>query len=167
MKLRFRLPNEEHARSCTPCGSSLRPTFNTKRDPKTGGFDLVKTGERDQYSLIQSFAAVTDVNAILDRFSRGDVSALSRVRGVFGDVSQFGSDPHVNHDLVNRANAAYEALPSELMQKYPSFADFLASFASPDAFKAFEANLSAFKARSAGGAADAPANADQGKEATV
>lgn len=166
MKLRFRLPNEDHARSDTPCGFPMRPTFNTKRDPKTGGLDLVKTGERDQYSLIQSFAAVTDVNAILDRFSRGDVSALSRVRGVFGDVSKFGTDPHANHDLVNRANAAYASLPPELIQKYPSFADFLASFASPDAFKAFEADLGAFQARSVGGA-DVPPAADQGKEATV
>lgn len=148
MKLRFRLQNEEVSRHSTPGGCGDRPTFTRKIDEVTGGSSLVETGKRDQYSLIQSFAAVTDLSAMLDRFARGDVSALSRVRGIFGDFTGFGSDPQSQHLLINRANEVYADLPNDLKSKYPTFMDFLSSFGSADAFSRFEADLSAFHARS-------------------
>lgn len=134
---KYRLHNEEVPRHYSPTGEPMRPTFARKIDPKTGASFLVQTGERDQYALIQSFAPVTDINSIIDRITHGDASMLSRVKGVFGDFSEFSTDPQFNKALVDQAYGLYDSLNPDLKSQYPTFTDFLGSFADRESFTAF------------------------------
>lgn len=134
---KYRIHNEEVPRHYSPTGDAVRPTFARKTDPETGATFLVKTGERDQYALIQSCAAVTDIGSIIDRITHGDTSMLSRVKGVFGDFSEFSTDPQFNKALVDQAYGLYDSLNAEMKAQYPTFTDFLGSFADRDSFTAF------------------------------
>ena len=56
---------------------------------RNGIMTLKASGRENLYDFIQSHRDSVDLHKILDRFQSGDVGALSRVQGSFGDFSQF------------------------------------------------------------------------------
>lgn len=112
-------------------GSRLRPVFTAQFDAD-GVMDLIQTGEEDLYDFIQSHKESVDIHVILDRYRRGDINALSRVQGAYGD---FTTVPKTYAEALNALIAAenyFNGLPVETRAKFGhSFQQFLASMDKP------------------------------------
>ncbi|ALS03449.1 VP3 [Gokushovirus WZ-2015a] len=85
---------------------------------KEGNFELQVSGKEDLYASIQSHAESVDIHVILERFARGDISALSKVQGTFGD---FTSVPKTYAELLNsviQGEQYFLSLPVETRAKF-------------------------------------------------
>lgn len=112
-------------------GCRLRPIFSPRFDD-SGVMELIQTGTEDLYDFIQSFKESVDIHVILDRYRRGDVNALSRVQGAYGD---FTTVPKTYAEALNALISAenyFNGLPLEVRAKFGhSFQQFLASMDKP------------------------------------
>lgn len=108
-------------------GDSVHIIYSPHFD-STGHMDLVETGREDIYEYIQSHKDSTDVNLILQRFAKGDVSVLSRRQGMYGDFTQVPTNYADMLNKLNRAEEYFNALPVEDRAKFNhSFAQFISS----------------------------------------
>lgn len=111
----------------TPVHELYSPHFNDD-----GEMELVVTGYENIYDEIQSHKDSVDIHVILDRYKRGDVNALSRVQGVYGD---FTTVPKSYADALNAVISAenyFASLPLEVRAKFDhSFQKFLVSMDKP------------------------------------
>lgn len=85
---------------------------------KDGGFELKESGREDLYAFIQSHSASVDIHVILERFACGDVSALSKVQGTYGD---FTTVPKTYAELLNsviQGEQYFLSLPVEVRAKF-------------------------------------------------
>lgn len=83
-----------------------------------GNFDLQPSGEEDLYASIQSHAESVDIHVILERFARGDLTALSKVQGTYGD---FTTIPKTYAELLNsviQGEQQFASLPVETRAKF-------------------------------------------------
>lgn len=112
-------------------GSRLRPVYSPRFDDN-GVMELIQTGEEDLYDFIQSFKESVDIHVILDRYRRGDINALSRVQGAYGD---FTTVPKTYAEALNALISAenyFNGLPLEVRAQFGhSFQQFLASMDKP------------------------------------
>lgn len=109
-------------------GSSVRVLYSPKFDEK-GVMDLVETGRENLYEYIQSHKESCDIHVILERFARGDVGALERVQGVYGDFSNVPKSYADMLNLVHSAEDAFSRLPVDERAKYGhSFERWLTEF---------------------------------------
>lgn len=60
------------------------PTFSP-----TGSLELKEDGVTDTYAIIQSHRDSADINNIIARFTRGDMTALNARQGSYGDFTEF------------------------------------------------------------------------------
>lgn len=67
-------------------GSPFRSVFKLK-SMEDGSKDLVVVGQYNFQEEIESHADSVDINNILDRYARGDISVLNRVASVYGDFT--------------------------------------------------------------------------------
>lgn len=85
------------------------------------------------YSFIQSHADSVDIHVLLARYKNGEVDALSRVQGAYGDFTDM---PTTYAELLNRVNegkAFFESLPVDIRAKFDhNFAQFMAGMDKPD-----------------------------------
>lgn len=102
-----------------------------------GTFYLVESAVHDLYAEIQSHAGSVDIHEILRRFAQGDVGALERVQGAYGDFTQM---PTTFAEALNTMLAAEQyflGLPVETRAKFGhDFHQFVASFDSPESLAA-------------------------------
>ena len=85
---------------------------------KDGNFELQVSGKEDLYAFIQSHAESVDIHVILERFARGDISALSKVQGTYGD---FTTVPKTYAELLNsviQGEQYFLSLPVEVRAKF-------------------------------------------------
>lgn len=85
---------------------------------RNGIMTLKESGRENLYDFIQSHRDSVDLHKILDRFQSGDVGALSRVQGSFGDFSQF---PQTYAELLNQVIAGeqtFNSLPLDVREKF-------------------------------------------------
>lgn len=82
----FRSHLQDHARVFANPGDRDKVVYSPVFD-KEGNFDLQPSGKEDLYAFIQSHAESVDIHVILERFARGDVTALSKVQGTYGDFT--------------------------------------------------------------------------------
>lgn len=112
-------------------GCRLRPIFSPRFDD-SGVMELIQTGTEDLYDFIQSFKESVDIHVILDRYRRGDINALSRVQGAYGD---FTTVPKTYAEALNALISAenyFNGLPLEVRAQFGhSFQQFLASMDKP------------------------------------
>lgn len=118
--------------SC-PAGCGSRPRYI--KDVTTNPPTLRKVGETNQQALIQSYADECDVNRIVQRFEAGDVSVLSRVQGLYADVSGYPSDTISLMNLGAQATHAWDSLTLEEQSKYGSKEAFIDAMLNPSAGK--------------------------------
>ena len=113
-------------------GQRERILYQPKFD-ENGVMDLVESGKEDLYDFIQSHAESVDIHVILARFQNGDVDALSRVQGAYGD---FTNMPTSYAELLNRVNEGqnfFNSLPVDIRAKFNhNFAEFMVSMDKPD-----------------------------------
>lgn len=113
-------------------GQRERILYQPKFD-ENGVMDLVESGKEDLYDFIQSHAESVDIHVILARFQNGDIDALSRVQGAYGD---FTNMPTSYAELLNRVNEGqsfFNSLPVDIRAKFNhNFAEFMAGMDKPD-----------------------------------
>lgn len=109
-------------------GSTVRILYSPKFDEK-GVMSLVESGKENLYEFIQSHKESCDIHVILERFARGDVSALERVQGTYGDFSNMPRTYADMLNLVHSAEDAFSNLPVDERAKYGhSFERWLVEF---------------------------------------
>lgn len=93
-----------------------------------GNIDLVPSGKEDLYQAIQSHKDSCDIHVLLARYQNGDVDALSRAQGAYGDFTQM---PTTYAELLNAmiaGEAYFNGLPVETRAKFDhSFEKFMLS----------------------------------------
>lgn len=95
---------------------------------KDGTYELVESGRDDLYAAIQSHAESVDIHVILDRYARGDLGALSRVQGVYADVTGVPGTYAEMLNLVVAGEAQFNSLPLETRAKFDhSYAKWIAA----------------------------------------
>lgn len=95
---------------------------------KDGTYELVESGRDDLYAAIQSHAESVDIHVILDRYARGDLAALSRVQGVYADVTGVPGTYAEMLNLVVAGEAQFNSLPLETRAKFDhSYAKWIAA----------------------------------------
>lgn len=113
----FKTKYDKHERVIQNTGSPIRKTFGSRIN-SSGARELYETGSVNIYDEIQSHKDSVDINVILSRYTNGDLSALNRVQGVYGD---FTNMPKTYAEMLNTVNAArydFERLPLEIREKF-------------------------------------------------
>lgn len=85
---------------------------------KDGVMHLAEAGTEDIYDMIQSHKDSVDIHLILKRYSEGDMFALSRAQGMYGDFTQV---PQTFADALNAVIGAekyFSSLPVEERARY-------------------------------------------------
>lgn len=97
-----------------------------------GVMHLTEIGKHNLYAEIQSHKDSVDINVLLARYRNGDVEALSRIQGAYGDFTEM---PKTYAEALNAMIAAEQyflSLPVEVRNRFGhSFNQFLASMDSP------------------------------------
>lgn len=119
-------------------GNGIKTLYKGQLD-KDGEVQVVEAGTHDLYAEIQSYAASCDMQQIVSRYMQGDVSVLSRVQGMYADVTEFPSTPHEALDLMRQTEAIFDKLPKEVKEHYGQDVNrFIADFGSPDWYSLLE-----------------------------
>ena len=131
-KLGFSTQYRPRTRFISNGGQRERILYQPKFD-ENGVMDLVESGKEDLYDFIQSHADSVDIHVLLARFQNGDVDALSRVQGAYGD---FTNMPTTYADLLNKVNEGqsfFNSLPVDIRAKFNhNFAEFMVGMDKPD-----------------------------------
>lgn len=90
-----------------------RPAFD-----ELGVLRLVDNGTHDLYAEIQSYADSTDIATIIARYFNGDPLALSRVQGVYADVTGMPDSIHGVYNMMAKASDDFKTLPAEVQAKF-------------------------------------------------
>lgn len=101
---------------CQP-GDPIKPLYGLEVDKK-GVTQLVEKGKYDLYEYIQSHADSVDIHKILERFQNGDIDALSKYQGYYGDITEA---PKTFADALNaviKAKDLFNSLPLEVREKF-------------------------------------------------
>lgn len=104
-----------------------------------GVVDLVDAGQESLYDYIQSWKDSVDINVIMARYANGDVDALSKVQGAYGDFTQF---PKTYAEVLNRViqgKHMFALLPLAVRERYNhDFSQFIAAMDTPDFWEQFK-----------------------------
>lgn len=136
--LKFPTMYDKRARVHCDSGNAMKTVYKpTVRDD--GVVELVEAGQESLYDYIQSWKDSVDINVILARYANGDVDALSRVQGAYGDFTQF---PKTYAEILNRVNQGkllFDDLPLSLREKYNhDFGQFMAAMDQADFWDQFK-----------------------------
>lgn len=127
-KTQYRTPE----RFQTNPGNPVQKTYAGSYD-ENGRLVLQESGELNLYDLIQSHAESCDIHVIMQRYQNGDVDALSKAQGFFGDVLDFPKTYAEALNHMNEMERQFMTLPLEIREKFGnSFPEFLASSDDPD-----------------------------------
>lgn len=134
MRPTFKSHYDDHERVYQFSGDSDKVIYSPVFD-KEGNLDLQPSGKEDLYAFIQSHAESVDIHVILDRFARGDVSALSKVQGTYGD---FTTLPKTYAELLNaviQGENYFMSLPVDVRAKFDhDFKKWMASMDDMDSW---------------------------------
>ncbi len=100
----------------------------SSRLAEDGSVELIPSGTEDLYAMIQSHRDSVDIHVLLARYNNGDIDALSRVQGTYGDFTQM---PSTYAELLNTlivAENQFNSLPVEVREKFDhSFEKYMVS----------------------------------------
>lgn len=112
-----------------PKTSKTRPIYTEQFDTN-GHKKLVKTGETNVYDKIQSFKDETLIYNILDRFSAGDINAINKVKGNYGDFTEMPKTLMEAQNKLIQAERTFNELPTEVRAEFNhSYEQFIAAAA--------------------------------------
>lgn len=138
--MEIRTQFDAHARVNADPGNPVKVLYAPQFD-KAGNLELVEAGQEDFYGYIQSHKDSVDINNILSRFARGDVSVLQRRQAMFGD---FSDAPESYADALNSmifAEQYFDNLPLDVRAKFDhNFHKFLLSLDAPETVKMLTGN---------------------------
>lgn len=129
--LKFATQFDPHSRVFVEPGARVKIVYGPVFDDR-GVMHLTETGRHNLYAEIQSHKESVDIHSILKRYQSGDVEALSRVQGAYGDFTEM---PKTYAEALNNiigAEQYFMGLPADVRARFNnSFTQFLASMDSP------------------------------------
>lgn len=122
---------EKSGRTYSTVGSPDKVIYSSKyRDD--GTVELSEKGKESLYDFIQSFRDSCDINVLVGRFANGDIEALSKVQGAYGDFTIFPKTYAELLNCVNDGRLMFNELPLEIRAKFNhDFGQFMASMDKP------------------------------------
>lgn len=125
-----------HKRFPAAAGDREKIVYGAKYNDR-GQLEIEEKGREDWYGFIQSHKDSVDIHVMLQRFTAGDVNALSKVQGFYADVTGAPSTFAEALNIVRSSEEFFNGLPVEERAKYNhNFAEFLAAFDKPENLKA-------------------------------
>lgn len=125
--MKFNTQYDARDRISTCAGSPVKPLFSGRYNER-GQVELTPDGSENIYEYIQSFAESTDIHSILRRYQNGEVDVLSKVQGVYADITEM---PQTYAEALQRiadSEKIFMQLPVETRAKFGhSFSEFLAA----------------------------------------
>lgn len=94
------------------------------------GFEVLKEcGKENLYDEIQSHKDSVDIHVILARYAAGDVGALSKYQGMYGDFTKAPTSLVEVIQMVNEGERAFMDLPLSVREQFGnSLSRWLAEF---------------------------------------
>lgn len=134
-ELQRRLDGKHERRHCQS-GDRVHVEYQPVYDQR-GIWHLEESGKTNKYLEIQSHAESCDINILMARYRNGETDVLSRIQGVYGDVSEV---PRNYADILNqqlKAEQLFKSLSPEIREKYGnSVEQFMASFSTKEGWEA-------------------------------
>lgn len=113
----FRHKYQPHDRVRQFPGSGIKQLYSPKLQ-EDGTIQLVESGTDDLYAEIQSHRDSCDIHVLLKRYQLGDVEALSKVQGTYGD---FTAMPKTFAEALNAMIAGeqmFNSLPVDVRKNF-------------------------------------------------
>lgn len=115
--MKYRKP-EDRVRKTTCPGSMLKPVLAPRLD-KHGNRVVEYTGKDENlYAYIQSWADACDLNLLLDRYTRGDETALMQRAGAYLDISDMPDNISDLFNLTEQAKGLFDSLPIQTKEAF-------------------------------------------------
>lgn len=129
---KFRTQYDEHARVYLDPGTRVKILYSPIYDEQ-GVWHLEESGKEDFYGYIQSHAMSVDINVLLKQYQLGDLNALSKVQGTYGDFTQAPKTFAEALNVMIAAEQYFLSLPVETRAIFHhNLNEFIASMDSPD-----------------------------------
>lgn len=113
-------------------GEREKVTYTSRVD-KEGRIVLEPSGKEDVYGYIQSFRDSVDIHKIMERFTAGDPTALSRAQGFYADITDAPSNFAEMLNLVQAGREAFDSMPAAVKEQFDnSFEKWLVTSGSAD-----------------------------------
>lgn len=130
--MEFKTQYDARERVFTDPGSPEHITYAGHYDEK-GRVVLEESGRENLYDYIQSYAESCDIHVLMKRYANGDVDALSKKQGFYGDFLDFPKTYAEALNHMNEMERQFMALPVETREKFGnSFTEFLAASGEAD-----------------------------------
>lgn len=107
----------EHTRYRTAIGDREKTEYQPVYD-RQGVWHLEESGKTNVYLEIQSYADSCDINVLMARYRNGETDVLSRVQGVYGDVSAIPTNYAEIMNAKIRAESLFMGLAPGIREKY-------------------------------------------------
>lgn len=98
-------------------GSPIRIIYSPEVQ-KDGSIVIVESGKEDFRAYIQSFAKSCDIAYIMASVANGDLGALNRVQGSYGDFTKVPKSYAEFLQLQIDAKNTFDQLPSDVKAKF-------------------------------------------------
>lgn len=129
---KFATQFESHARVHANPGSREKILYGPTYD-ENGTLELTVKGRENLYDYIQSHKDSCDIKLIVDRCARGDLSALSKAQGMYGDFTTMPKTYAEALQALTDAENFFMSLPVETRAKFDHDPKkFIASMDKPD-----------------------------------
>ena len=117
-----------HVSVGSPEVQQYRPMYDSD-----GVLQLEPTVTHDLYAEIQSYAQSCDLQTIINRYFNGDPGALSRVQGVYADLTGMPDSIHEVYNLMEQAKSDFGRLPADVKDKFGNdVMRFLSALGTPE-----------------------------------
>lgn len=127
-----RLYGADRKRRFSNTGSGVVVTYSPSYD-SDGILQLEASGTHNLYDEIQSHRESTDLALIISRYFNGDPGVLSRVQGVYADISEMPRNIHEAMSLMENARSDFFKLPPDIKEQFGNDPNqFLASLGSAE-----------------------------------
>lgn len=83
-----------------------------------GTFSVEKVGEIDTRVLINAAKDSCNIYNIIDRYQKGDLDALNKVKGFYGDVRGLPSSLMEAYQYMDNAQKKFNSLPAEIKREF-------------------------------------------------
>lgn len=114
--MRFFTAYDRHPTIACPLGGIETPIYSEQL--VDGVYRLVKSGVHNISAYVQASLEDTLIYNILDRFVKGDISALMHRKGQFLDVTGMPSTLAEAQQLMINASEKFEKLPDDIKAKF-------------------------------------------------
>ena len=118
--MNFKTQYDARERVETCPGSPVKQLYSGRYNER-GQVELTPDGTDNIYEFIQSFAESTDIHTILRRYQNGEADVLSKVQGVYADITEMPASlyPPGRISYTAPLYLSYGAVFLQLLRSYP------------------------------------------------